>query len=119
MAQETDSSGIPLGDFIRLTLLEIQKGAAIKFPDEAGTERRIVPRLNQALDSSAKVILNHDGHPIVSVEFDLVVTQSSRAGSAGGVGVVASFVALGHKGEKEHSLEAVNRIKFSIPIVLR
>jgi hypothetical protein len=105
-----------LRDFIADALMEVHHGVqnAIVRRDKEQIAGRISP-----------AFLDPTGQPIdwtkqvQSVEFDVAVTESSaKEASAEGGLEVFSFGKLGGKGATRTEQSAVNRIRFSVPILL-
>lgn len=53
-----------------------------------------------------------------NVKFDVGITATEGSGTKGGIGVVTGVVALGSQGRSDKAVEGVDRIQFTVPILL-
>lgn len=108
-----------LQEFIKQTLVQIVKGTA-----EAQTEIAqiggVVNPLGLSFAPSQMQGRRYTGdHNITQdVTFDVAITASEGSGTKGGIGVVVGAVALGSQGRSDKAVEAVNRIQFTVPVLL-
>jgi hypothetical protein len=56
--------------------------------------------------------------PIQSISFDVAVTAAKGTTTQGGIAVFTGFIGLGSKGQSDKSNETINRIQFSVPVIL-
>jgi len=56
--------------------------------------------------------------PIQIVAFDVAVTLTDETGGKAGIGVLGGVVSLGAGGATKDSTQVVNRLQFTVPIVL-
>jgi Trypsin-co-occurring domain 2 len=105
-----------LREFIAEALMEVQHGVqdAIERRDKSGVVGRISPAFRDPSDPSV------DWAKLVEkVEFDVAVTESSTKEAAGGGGLEIAFIGkLDAKASSKVEHSAVNRIKFSVPVLL-
>jgi hypothetical protein len=105
-----------LRDFIAEALTEIQHGVkdAIDRRDREGLVGRISPVFRDPSDPSK------DWTSLVEkVEFDVAITESNAKEASGEGGLeILSIAKLGGKGSTKIEHVAVNRIKFSVPVLL-
>lgn len=71
----------------------------------------------------AKVVDDYSGanapkRLVKDVDFDVVVTITSKKGTKGGIAVLGGVFALGSQGESSSSNDIASRLKFSIPVAL-
>ena len=93
-----------LDEFIADTLAQIVSG---------------VTQAQKACEGSNAVIADRSGSITTSkVEFDVALTVESGKQTKGGIGVVTGIVSLGSSGQSANTETAVNRIKFSVPVIL-
>jgi hypothetical protein len=93
-----------LDEFISETLNQVIEGVA---------------QAQKACSASNAVIADRSGSvETTQVEFDVALTVESGTKTKGGIGVVTGIVSLGSSGQSDNTKTAVNRIKFSVPVVL-
>lgn len=105
-----------LRDFIAEALMEVQHGVldAIERRDKSGIPGRISPAFSDLSDT-----LIDWTKLLEKVEFDVAVTESSTKEAAGGGSLeIVSIGKLGAKGSTTLEHSAVNRIRFSVPVLL-
>ena len=104
--------------FIRESLDQIIEAvaASAKVADKQGAV--INPRQRQFRYGHGIYFDKQTGSPLVNVEFDIAVTVADQKKSKGGIGVAMANVVLGSQGESGMQNERLNRIKFSVPVVL-
>jgi len=56
--------------------------------------------------------------PVQSIAFDVAVMAAKGATTQGGIALFTGMIGLGSKGQSEKSNETVNRIQFSVPVIL-
>ena len=101
-----------LRDFIADALMEIYHGVqnAIKRRDEEGLAGRISPAFIGQIDWTKSVS---------DVEFDVAVTVAHTKEKSGEAGLeIFSIGKTGAKGTAKGEESTINRIKFSIPVIL-
>ncbi len=107
---------VKLRDFIAEALMEVQHGVqnAIDQRDKSGVAGRISPIFSDPSNPG----LNWEKN-LEKVEFDVAVTESSTRKTAGGGGLeIVSIGKLGAKRSTTVEHGAVNRIRFSVPVLL-
>ena len=63
-------------------------------------------------------VLFSNNRPIQIISFDVAVTVADETGGKAGLGVFSGLVSLGAGGTTKDSAQIVNRIQFTVPIVL-
>lgn len=110
-----------LKEFISETLVQIIEGinkAQIKAKE---SNAEINPDLVGNSDHTAKYgggIRTAGGNYAQIVEFDVAVTTAEGKNVKGGIGVAAAVINMGSSGQSNSENTSVNKIKFSIPLVL-
>jgi hypothetical protein len=99
-----------LKDFIRETLLQIQRGIG-----EAQTE--LYGKYQGVIAPLFKPIENLTDADMEWVEFDVAITVTEGAEKDIGGKLNIAAMSLGGSGKKSHESESVSRVKFRVPIV--
>lgn len=107
-----------LHEFIRQTLIQITLGVNAAASLTSQYSGRINPKLPPNSGSIDKGIAIADDRLVTMIQFDVAVTVTEGTGTKGGIGIMAGMVSLGSTGQSDKSQTAVNRIQFSVPIVL-
>jgi hypothetical protein len=111
-----EEANMKLRDFIADALMEVHHGVqnAIKRRDEEGLAGRISPGINEP--DTGQI----DWTKMVrDVEFDVAVTVAYTKEKSGEAGLeIFSFGKAGAKGAAKSEESTVNRIKFSIPVII-
>lgn len=108
-----------LEEFIKQSLVQIVNAIVEAQREVSGKGASVNPsglRLKQEQVKGHSV--TNDGNVTQHIEFDVAVTSTEGTGSKGGIGVVAGVFALGTQGQSSESMQAVSRLKFTIPILL-
>ena len=100
-----------LKEFVRETLVQILEGVKEAQATAKGMGAIINPRLNviDSLECSSEILVRN-------VDFDVVVTEQKGIETKGGLGIFVGGLGVGTTGKSDEGKEAVNRIKFSVPI---
>jgi hypothetical protein len=109
-----------LKDFVAETLKEIVDGVADAQYHWSQKGGSVIPGGLEYSDKAGPGALYDvpSGRPVQVIEFDVAVTTEEGTGTEGGIGVFVGAVALGSKGKSDASMTTVNRIKFSVPVLL-
>jgi hypothetical protein len=101
-----------LDDFISKTLNGIISGVK-KAQDENKTDAIISPGVNSCdnVGSSSKEMIK-------DVTFDVAVTIGKEKGTFGKIGVLSGIISLKAGGESKAGETQVNRLTFSVPLIL-
>ena len=111
---------IELRKFISQALIEIAGGVKDAQATVAEMRGEVAPHDmddsgHERAAGRARFSLNR---PVQIVEFDVAVTVTDETGGKAGLGVMGGFVTLGASGTTMDSSQVVNRIKFTVPMVL-
>ena len=111
---------IELRKFISQALIEIAGGVKDAQEPVAKMHGQIAPHDmddsgHERAASRVRFSLNR---PVQVVEFDVAVTVTDETGGKAGLGVMGGFVTIGASGTTKDSSQVVNRIKFTVPMVL-
>ena len=109
---------IELKDFIAESLKQIIQGVeeAQKFAKVHNS--KINPK-DIFLSGENAIVTSRDEPPkIIYIDFDIAVTTGEIKGKEGGIGIFASAIQLGIKGQSGEEKSNVSRLKFSIPLLL-
>lgn len=106
-----------LKDFVSQTLKEIVEGVIEAQKTTSVNEGHINPEIDRSsVDPTMRIAAN--GRLIESVEFDVAVTVDEGTGTKGGIGIFIGALALGSQGESSNKNSSINRVKFTVPILL-
>jgi hypothetical protein len=99
-----------LKDFIRETLLQIQRGIGEAQKELHGNYQGVIAPIFKPIESLTDADMEW-------VEFDVAVTvaESNDRDVSGKLNVVA--ISLGGSSKKSHEMESVSRVKFRVPII--
>src|SRR5664279_23453 len=106
-----------LKDFVSETIKQIIDGVSTAQEHAASKGARVSPNVDYHSGKVA-IIDSISQQPVQNIDFDVAVTASNEAKTQGGVAVFGAAFGLASKGQSERSNEVINRIRFSIPIVL-
>jgi len=111
---------IELRKFISQALVEIAGGVLDAQAPVAAMHGQVAPH---DIDSSGHermkgVHLFSLNRHVQIIEFDVAVTVIDEAGGRGGIGVLAGIVNIGASGTGKDSAQVMNRIQFTVPMVL-
>lgn len=98
-----------LKDFVAETLNEIIDGVMIA--QQHAKDEQTGAIINQPSGGSR-------ARKSQMIEFDIVVTQTDSGKAKAGIGVFFASVGLGGQTQYDTTASAMNRIKFSIPVLL-
>jgi hypothetical protein len=105
-------------EFIKETLTQIANGAS----DVNESLAEVGAYVPSKCIKGEGVIIRHEGdmpQNVVMVDFDIALTVSQSKSTSGGGGIsIASIVKTGVQKEGNTENQEVNRIKFSVPLVL-
>ena len=108
-----------LQEFIKQSLVQIVNAIVETQREVSGTGASVNPSGLRLQNEQVKGhSVTNDGNVTQHIEFDVAVTSIEGTGSKGGIGVVAGIFALGTQGQSSESMQAVSRLKFTIPILL-
>jgi hypothetical protein len=108
-----------LEDFVTETIKQIINGVKVAQEYAVGVQAKVNPRFRAFGDKSiAKWVDSDQGLAVQEIEFDVAISAVEGTETKGGIGIFIGPVGLGSQGKSEASSSAVNRIKFSIPLVL-
>jgi hypothetical protein len=97
---------LELRDFVAETIKQVIDGVVTAQQYAAEKGAVINPRPSQYTD------------PVESISFDVALTAARGSKTQGGIAVFAGAFGLGSKGQSEKSNETLNRIQFSVRVVL-
>jgi len=119
MGDKNDKRQIELKEFIHQALVQIITGVKDAQDDIKGTNAKISPTgLLFTREGDSRVIYK-PGRGIVQIaEFDVVLTTSKDAEGKAKIGVILGDLGLGIRGLIKRKKESVNRVKFTVPILL-
>lgn len=89
-----------LREFVKTTLVEIAQGVNDAKLDYLKLKGEISPR------------------EMCRVKFDIALTQTEKADSSKGIGVVLSSVKIGTSKDEEQSSSSLTRVEFVVPVKL-
>lgn len=107
-----------LKDFVAETLKQIIDGVVAAQEDGQGKGAVINPCGRTMSMKTRQVTETDDPQKQQMVEFDVAVTAAEGTQTKGGIGVFVAAVALGSQGQSNANMQSINRVKFSIPILL-
>jgi len=106
-----------LKDFVSETLKQIIEGVKAAQEQTGQMGGKVSPSLIANPDLVG-VVTEKQQQPVQMVEFDVAVTEATGKGSKAGIGVFFGAIGAGAQGESQSSSTAMNRIKFSVPLLL-
>lgn len=106
-----------LKEFISETLNHIIDGVNAAQEHARVSGARINPRVNAAAGGGRGVDIGSN-LIIDAVKFDVALTAAKDSKTKGGIAVFFGAVGLGSQGESKAANESVNRVSFSVPIIL-
>lgn len=111
---------IELRKFITQALIEIAGGVHDAQAPVAEMRGAVAP---DDIDSSGSDrvksrVLFSLNRPVQIIEFDVAVTITDETGGKAGIGVLSGVVNFGAGGTTKDSAQIVNRIQFTVPMVL-
>jgi len=105
-----------LKDFVAKTLSEIIEGVIVSQQNVQDKGAIISPAQMAML--GGVLMSAPTGHQSVQlVDFDISLTEIQSGEVKGGIGVFFGSVGLGTQGKSETENSAMNRVKFSVPII--
>ena len=118
-SKETNAATIPLEQFVTATLKNILKGVAASQAEARDLGAHVNPvgtNFNQATVAQRTFTL--DGNLAQLVEFEVAVTAAENTSGKGKAGVQIGVLGLGVSAQLDTTLTAVNRVKFTVPVLL-
>jgi len=106
-----------LEDFVSETLSQLIKGVK-KAQDSAGKHGAVINPRSVSTGSQEAVLDSSTNALIEKVEFEVALTRTEEEQAKGGIGVFFADIGIGAKGQLDTSKASLNRIRFSIPVVL-
>lgn len=111
-----------LDDFISETLVQIINGIKIA-QDHARANDAIIngPNLYFSNTSQTNSLVMYDsktGRLAERIEFDVAITTIETDDAKGGIGIFVGPIGVGAQGNVSAQNSLVNRIKFSVPVIL-
>jgi hypothetical protein len=112
-----------LRDFVAQTLVQVVEGVAAAQQATAKMKATVSPDgIGYASANPQGLVAIHHATSEVRVpdliEFDVAVTTTEAEQVSGGGGIFVGAIALGSKAEAESGSQAVNRIRFTVPLLL-
>jgi hypothetical protein len=119
MGKRKDSSQIELKDFIHQALVQIVTGVKDAQDDIEATNAEISPTGLFFTKEGGTRVIYKPGRGIVQIaEFDVALATTKDAEGKAKIGVILGDFGLGAKGRIRRKKESVNRVKFTVPILL-
>jgi len=119
MKDKENKNQLELKSFIQQALVQIVRGVEDAQKKIEKSSAEISPTgLHFTLGDGTTVIYKRGEGIVQTVEFDIGVTVSSEKGIEGEGGIGISVVNIGAKGKKRQEREHINRVKFTVPILL-
>jgi hypothetical protein len=107
-----------LQDFVTETIKEIISGVKAAQEYATGVDAKVNPTFRAVYGNIPRWVDSDHGLIVQEVEFDVAIESIEGTETKGGIGIFVGPVGLGSHGKSEASSSKVNRIKFSIPLVL-
>ena len=108
-----------LKQFIRETLVQIVAGVKEAQDAVKDTNAEISPTaLHYSPEEGSRLVFKMGRGIVQFVEFDVAVSTTEAASAKGGLGIFVGEIGIGAKGQVDEQRAAVNRIKFSVPLLL-
>jgi hypothetical protein len=76
------------------------------------------PKLDFNAQNENSMLDNETQQPVQPISFDVAVTAGEANKTQGGIAVFTGMIGLGSKGQSDKSNETINRIQFSVPVLL-
>ena len=112
--QEKTMDQIGFDDFIQQALISIISGVR-KAQEGNQTDAIISP--GQLVNNADRLGVNGKGL-VQDVSFDVAVTVDKSTKTSGKIGVLFGILSLGSEGQSKAGETQVNRLKFSVPLLL-
>ena len=108
-----------LEEFISETLKQIINGVktAQEFSNNMGASIN-PPNITFRTDQGLKYWDKKTGSPVENIEFDIALTTVEGSSAKGGLGIFVGAAGVGAQGQSNSSNQTVNKIKFSVPLML-
>lgn len=109
-----------LQDFISGTLVQIINGVANAQAQTSTSGAVVSPKVHAGPEVASPLgYLWCDSQQFAQiVQFDVALTTTKGKAKKGGIGILAGAITVGGSGQSSAETSTVNRIKFSVPLIL-
>ena len=107
-----------LKDFVAETIIQIIEGVKIAQERAASLSAEVNPGVYMEQKHRTDVVGVQGARTAQMIEFDVALTTSEKGGVEGGIFVLGGLLGAGAKSKLEASSIAINRVRFSVPVVL-
>jgi hypothetical protein len=107
-----------LKDFVAETLKQIVEGTEIAQKEVKDKKAVIGPRIKPG--GSGTFVATDDGYnfAVQMIDFEVSLTETKETSKSGKIGVLFSPIGAGAQAKSETEISALNRVKFSVPMIL-
>ena len=109
-----------LKEFVAQTIIEVIDGVQMAQEHVKETNAKVSPQLTNITTPKDRYIFDYKSetrYAVNNIEFDVAVTTFEGDELKASIGVLTGIFGAGAQGRTEASNTAMNRIKFSVPVV--